>query len=272
MIQKYYGLSTSKLHKCVYDLHVAKSNEDICAICLHGFGENRSYYNSLAAQLSYFVTTACVDFVGHGDSDYLNYGEYSLTVLIRDIVCLLNHLKMKKVILIGSGLGGLISMIMSGYENTIVKAAVITDVHKICDESFFANRPSVKQNFLDLIWSNKFSKYKSDENFISSIKDELENDRKLKNGGVYKTIVTKQKDENLNNTTYLYDFSHYWNNCNVPVLVLQNKKEKKMNFDLQKAEFINYDVVNKFSIMYADEVVHDVCKWLKAILEGKSVS
>jgi len=98
-------------------------------LCIPGLTRNSADFSDLCKHLNINYRVIAVDLRGRGNSEYdtnpLNYhpGWY-----VEDVVALLDSLDLTSVILIGTSLGGLISMILTSLEPERVAAVIMNDI------------------------------------------------------------------------------------------------------------------------------------------------
>ncbi len=98
-------------------------------LCIPGLTRNSADFSQLCDQLATRYRVIAVDLRGRGKSDYdPDPYNYHPGVYVDDITCLLNSLELESVILIGTSLGGLISMILSAMQAERITAAIINDI------------------------------------------------------------------------------------------------------------------------------------------------
>ncbi|MBR9909747.1 MAG: alpha/beta hydrolase [Gammaproteobacteria bacterium] len=97
-------------------------------LLLHGGGQTRHAWRDSASMLAddgYFAISA--DLRGHGDSDWVASGQYSIATSAADIACIVSHLD-RPAILVGASYGGLSAMYLAGLHPELVRALVLVDV------------------------------------------------------------------------------------------------------------------------------------------------
>ncbi len=98
-------------------------------LCLHGLTRNSKDFEPLAAFLAPHFRLIVPDIRGRGLSDYdSDYNHYNPVVYVQDIWSLLDTLAIEKVILIGTSMGGLMSMLMAAEKPQRIAAVVLNDV------------------------------------------------------------------------------------------------------------------------------------------------
>ncbi len=99
-------------------------------VCLPGITRNSNDYDSLANYLAGQARRViAIDYRGRGKSDWdENWRNYRPLKLVRDIGFMLHKLHIKHCIVIGTSLGGLITMGLAALHPGLVSAAVINDI------------------------------------------------------------------------------------------------------------------------------------------------
>lgn len=105
------------------------SNPGLPVVCLPGITRNSRDFEDLAAHLSANYRVLTVDFRGRGFSEYdPSWQNYHPLTYVDDVVALLDHAKLDRVVLLGTSLGGLVSTILASKHSTRVAAAIINDI------------------------------------------------------------------------------------------------------------------------------------------------
>lgn len=97
-----------------------------------GGGQTRHAWGQTGARLAklgYHVTS--IDQRGHGDSEWLENGDYSYPAFSRDIICVAQHLKAvtgHAPVAIGASLGGIASLCAQGSNNQALSGLVLVDI------------------------------------------------------------------------------------------------------------------------------------------------
>ena len=98
-------------------------------LCIAGLTRNSADFSGLCEHLSQQYRVIAVDLRGRGRSNYdpnpLNYHPRSY---LNDVISLLDALKLPSVIVIGTSLGGLITMLLASVQPHRVTAAIINDI------------------------------------------------------------------------------------------------------------------------------------------------
>jgi len=102
---------------------------DDVVVCLPGLTRNCKDFEDLATHLAGRWRVLTPDLRGRGRSDYdRKPGNYNAGTYARDIWRLLDHLEIRNVVLIGTSLGGLVSMVMAEQQPLRLRGVVINDM------------------------------------------------------------------------------------------------------------------------------------------------
>ncbi|QFU77463.1 alpha/beta hydrolase [Halioglobus maricola] len=98
-------------------------------LCMHGLTRNSADFAGLASQLSQACRVVSVDCRGRGKSDYDPVvANYNPAVYVQDMLTLLEDLQIDKVILCGTSMGGLMSIMMGATQPGRILGMVINDI------------------------------------------------------------------------------------------------------------------------------------------------
>ncbi len=112
-----------------YREYAGPPNAALTVICIPGLTRNARDFEDLAPHLAEHYRVICVDLRGRGLSEYATDPmTYVPPVYVRDIVSLLNATELKRVALIGTSLGGIISMILGATIPDRILGVVLNDV------------------------------------------------------------------------------------------------------------------------------------------------
>lgn len=98
-------------------------------LCLHGLTRNARDFASLAARLSGDWRVIVPEMRGRGDSEYARESaSYTPATYVEDVRALLGELGHDRVVIIGTSLGGLMTMILATLEPQRIAAAALNDI------------------------------------------------------------------------------------------------------------------------------------------------
>lgn len=98
-------------------------------LCMHGLTRNSADFEEVCEQLADTYRLIAVDQRGRGRSDYAsNPEQYAIETYVNDMFTLLDYLSLEKVILLGTSMGGLISMVMAAMQPQRIQGVILNDV------------------------------------------------------------------------------------------------------------------------------------------------
>lgn len=102
---------------------------DNVIICLPGLTRNSKDFHDLATRLAPNYRVLCLDLRGRGQSEHdPKWRRYHPGTYARDVWTLVDELVIRKFIIIGTSLGGMIAMVMSSQQVERIKAVVMNDI------------------------------------------------------------------------------------------------------------------------------------------------
>lgn len=93
-------------------VYFSEAGKGKAVVLLHGFLENSTMWNSISLELSKKYRVICIDLLGHGKSETHGY-IHSMEDQAKMVKSVLNHLKLRKYILIGHSMGGYVGLAFS---------------------------------------------------------------------------------------------------------------------------------------------------------------
>ena len=96
------------LHKNT-NVHFTSIGKGNAVVLLHGFLENSAMWNEIANILSKRNRVICIDLLGHGQTGNLGY-IYSMEDQAQMVKAVLNHLKLRKYVVVGHSMGGYVAL------------------------------------------------------------------------------------------------------------------------------------------------------------------
>ena len=97
-------------------------------VCIHGLSGNAHNFDGLAAHLTNDYHVMSIDVRGRGDSAWGPSVEYAPPIYVSDLSVMLETLEIERVTLIGTSMGGIISMIFAGGYPHRVARLVLNDI------------------------------------------------------------------------------------------------------------------------------------------------
>lgn len=118
----------------LYTRDYANDNAAITLLCMHGLTRNSADFSGLCEWLQPRYRLIAVDQRGRGRSAYdPNPGNYDPGVYVQDMFTLLDQLALQRVVLVGTSLGGLMTMLMASMQPQRVQAAILNDIGPVLD-------------------------------------------------------------------------------------------------------------------------------------------
>ncbi len=98
-------------------------------LCLGGISRNSRDFEALAPRLAADRRVVCPDYRGRGRSDYdADWRNYNPVVYLRDVIDILTALDLHRVVVIGTSMGGLLSMGLAVARPGALCAVVLNDI------------------------------------------------------------------------------------------------------------------------------------------------
>lgn len=102
---------------------------DNVIICLPGLTRNSKDFHDLATRLATNYRVLCLDLRGRGQSEHdPKWRHYHPGTYARDVWTLIDRLAIRKFIIIGTSLGGMIAMVMSSQQAERITGVVMNDI------------------------------------------------------------------------------------------------------------------------------------------------
>jgi pimeloyl-ACP methyl ester carboxylesterase len=113
----------------IYYRDFGAQNEGTPVICLPGLTRNSRDFEDLAPFLATRRRVLTIDFRGRGHSDYdPNWQNYNPVTYVADVWTLLDLLNIRRVIVVGTSLGGLCAMLMAAQQPERLAGVVMNDI------------------------------------------------------------------------------------------------------------------------------------------------
>lgn len=98
-------------------------------LCIPGFTRTARDFDPLATALSTNCRILCLDLPGRGQSDWLPEAtDYDNALYLTDILNLLRHLKLEKIDLLGTSLGGILGLLLATLSCSPIKRLILNDI------------------------------------------------------------------------------------------------------------------------------------------------
>ncbi len=208
-------------------------------VLLHGFLENKSMWRAFVPEISKRNRVIAIDLLGHGKTDCLGY-VHSMEDQADMIHKVLQHLKIRKAILIGHSMGGYVALAFAElYPKNIKGLVLLNSTSRADNEERKTNRnraiKAVKQNytaFVRMSIANLFSE-KNRTILIDAIENVKLEGLKTPLQGIVAALegmkIRKDREEILH-------FENY------PKLLILGKQDPVLNYDGNATQIENTDV------------------------------
>lgn len=154
--------STDGLH--LYAKSYGPENAPLTVLCMHGLTRNHKDFEPMIAALGETCRFIAVDVRGRGRSDRTVETEtYTPMVYAKDMLCLLDHLGLQRVALIGTSMGGLMAMLMAKSSPDRFCGIVLNDVGPVVERAgleriaAYASDPQPVKSWCDAVSKTKAS-------------------------------------------------------------------------------------------------------------------
>jgi pimeloyl-ACP methyl ester carboxylesterase len=237
-------------------------------VLLHGFLENGAVFNALAAVLSTQYQVICIDLFGHGKTENLGYIQ-TMEQQASMVKAVLNHLKLRKVSLIGHSMGGYICLAFAKlYPTNVVGICLLNSTPLPDSASKKTDRTRaieiVKENaslFIKTAIPNLFAA-ENHIRFKAAIQNILAQALKTSKQGIIASLEGMKRREDL---AYLLSENHF------KTLVFIGAKDKAINTKslykclkkLENSQIIELDGGHMGFIENKTEVEHGLLSFLK---------
>jgi pimeloyl-ACP methyl ester carboxylesterase len=124
-------MTTYFLHKNA-KIHYSISGKGKAIVLLHGFLENSTMWNEVSAELSKKYKVITIDLLGHGKTENHGY-VHTMEDQAKMVKAVLNHLKLRKYILIGHSMGGYVGLAFSKLFSHNIKGLCLMNSTALAD-------------------------------------------------------------------------------------------------------------------------------------------
>jgi len=101
-------------------------------VLLHGFLENLGMWNAIVPELAKKNRVITIDLLGHGESENLGY-IHTMQDQVQLVKAVLNHLRLRKYILIGHSMGGYVALAFAESYSDTIKGICLMNSTAIAD-------------------------------------------------------------------------------------------------------------------------------------------
>ena len=221
------------------NIHYTEIGKGKAIVLLHGFLENSSMWNEISAELSKKYRVICIDLLGHGETENLGY-IHTMEMQAELVKAVLNHLNLRKYILIGHSMGGYVALAFAKLFPKNVKGISLmnstalpdTQDKKINrDRAIFAVKKNHK-TFIRIAIPLLFSE-KNRTTFVSEITQVTNEALKISPQGIIAALEGMKIRENL---TTIYT------NTNFPIQLIIGKQDPALAYETLVSQVENTSV------------------------------
>ena len=109
-------------------LHMVEwSSEGVPLLFVHGFSNDAHIWDDVVPDVAPYYGVRCLDWRGHGDSDWHEDGAYDWDDHLRDLEAVVEHMGWERFVLCGHSLGGRVSTLYAGAHPERLAGLVIVD-------------------------------------------------------------------------------------------------------------------------------------------------
>ena len=187
-------------------------------VFIHGFPFSKEMWEPQvnAFKKSFYVTT--YDVRGHGASD-TGDGQYTLELFVDDLIDVLNHLKLSRVVVVGLSMGGYIALRAIERNPERFRALVLCDTKSEADNNEGKIRRATQVKAVKMFGTKQFA-----ENFIHTVFYEKTFRRKPEAVDLIRTIIEKSNPTAVSGTLIALaartDTTSALYNIKVPTLIM----------------------------------------------------
>lgn len=220
-------------------IHFTDAGKGEVVLLVHGFLENSTMWSNLIPHLTKTHRVLCVDLLGHGKSDSIGY-VHTMEAMANAVVAVLQHLKIKKVIVVGHSMGGYVALALLNLYPLFIKglcllnstaAADSIDKKKNRDRAINAVKGDYKI-FVSFSIANLFS---SESRILH--KEAYQNVKTEALKTPLQSIVASLKGMKTRK-----DSLELFKNSDIPKLVIIGKNDLVLDYKLQRSYYKNSDI------------------------------
>jgi pimeloyl-ACP methyl ester carboxylesterase len=113
--------------------HLDWPGDDPPVVCLHGLTGNAHNFDGLARALTPARRLLALDLRGRGQSGWADEGTYTVSQYVDDLERWLEGLALKRVVLVGTSMGGVVAVLFAARRPARVERLVLNDVGPVVD-------------------------------------------------------------------------------------------------------------------------------------------
>jgi len=254
------------LHKNT-KVNFSKQGSGTAIVLLHGFLENSTMWNSISTELSKKFKVICIDLLGHGATE--NHGYiHTMENQAEMVKAVLDHLKLKRYIVVGHSMGGYVALAFSELFPTNLKGLCLmnsTALPDTVEKKINRDRAiaAVKQNhktFVRIAIPMLFS----EENraiFTSEIKEITQEALKISPQGIIAALEGMKVRKNFTSIYNITDF---------PIQMIIGKQDPALEYETliaqtkdTKVDVVEFPDGHMSHIENKTELIEAIIKFIK---------
>lgn len=220
-------------------VHFEEKGKGKAVVLLHGFLENTKMWDVISTELSKKYRVICIDLFGHGKTASLGY-IHTMEMQAELVKSVLDHLKLRKYVLIGHSMGGYVALAFAKLFPSNVKGLSLMNSTALPDtEEKKTNRnraiKAVKQNyktFVRIAIPMLFSE-KNRTKFTSEITAITNEALKISPQGIIAALEGMKIRE---------DFTSIYKTATFPIQLIIGKQDSALDYDSLIAQTKNTTV------------------------------
>ncbi len=116
--------------------YTGTTESPLTVLCMHGLTRNSADFEDLAPSLTDLARVVSVDQRGRGNSDWdADSANYTPATYVKDMFVLIDRLGLEKVVLIGTSMGGLMSILMNTMRPDAFSGVVLNDIGPVVNQA-----------------------------------------------------------------------------------------------------------------------------------------
>ncbi|ACT69801.1 hydrolase, alpha/beta fold family [Neorickettsia risticii str. Illinois] len=251
-------------------------------ICIHGINRNKRDFDYLARTLaeSDFRVIA-IDVPGRGESEYMQADLYTYENYGKILLEFINRLALQRCVLVGTSMGGIISMMLASTIPQKIEALVINDIGPYTDFSamiVLSKYLSMYPTFSSLEEADKFLRVMlkplgllKEEHWQHMLRHSFRNTEEGKYVLDFDPEIFRNHRENITGSRDLWKI---WDNINqnIPILALRGEFSRmlsketftKMAQSHQRISCVEYTGIGHAPSLMDHKQLEDIKSWLLA--------
>lgn len=249
-------------------------------ICIHGINRNKHDFEYLAhALVSHNFRVISLDMLGRGESEYIQRELYSYKSYEKILLEFVNRLSLRNFTLIGTSMGGIISMMLAAVIPQRINALVINDIGPYTDFSammLLSKYLCMYPTFSSLTEAEKFMRVmlkplnlQKEEHWQHMLRHSFRSDGEGRYVLDFDPEIFRAHKERITGARNLWEI---WENIDqsIPIFVLRGELSRmlskntltKMIESRQRISYIEYPNIGHAPSLLESNQLEDITSWL----------